>query len=260
MNSRTAMRAKIGLVVLGAAAAGAAFGQAGRTVMFKDDVVSRDIRVINGRPYVPLADMAKALGGFAVKTASGWQIKTKDQTTASTTTSDTGATGGTMNGNPVAGASGSIGDSLSDGKWRFQVVNYQDVDSYTLQRDGGVDVRKLQRNADVQGKTIQAKPDYSLIVVNCQVKNGQKQAQAFGSGYGRNTALIDTKGVSYAPIGWDQDGGMQATKPLPVGATDDIAAIFLVPFGTQVASATFTLGNVSDPAPHDVHVSLQVAQ
>ncbi len=222
--------------------------QAGHTVVFHEAVVSQDIHMVNGRPYVPLADMAKALGGFAVRTASGYQIKTKeDQAEASAGTDAGGASGG---------LNGRIGDTLSDGKWRFRVVDLKSLDTYTLQQDGGVDAGRLRGNAVLTDRTIDAKPDYSLVTLVCRVRNGQRQAQAFGSGYGRDTVLIDDKGTAYAPIGWDQDGGRQATKPLPPGAAADLTAIFLVPFGTDPRDAVVTLTNVSDPSPHNVHIAL----
>ena len=261
MKPQTAKRANAALVVCGAALASAALAQAGgrSTVMFQDAVVSQDIRVVNGRPYVPLADMAKALGGFAVKTASGYQIKTKAADTEAAGVGDTGTPGmGEMAGlnGATAGLSGKLGDTVSDGRWAFQLADYKAQDTYTLQRDGGVDAAKLGGNADVNGGTIDAKPDYSVVTVICRVKNRQKQPQAFASGGGWDTVLIDDKGVSYAPIGWDQAGGMLATRPLPPGATAEVTAIFLVPFGTNLRDAVFTLANVADRTPHDVHFAL----
>ncbi len=258
MKLQTAKRVRAALVALGAGAAGAALAQAGsRSVTFQDTVVSQDIRVFNGRPYVPLADMAKALGGFAVRTAGGYQIKTKASQAEASGDTDTPAGGPAAGvGAASAGLSGKLGDTLSDGKWAFRLSDYKALDTYTLQRDGGVDAAMLGGNADVHGSTIDAKPDYSLVAVVCRIKNGQRQAQAFASGAGRDTALIDDKGVSYTPVGWDQDGGMLATKPLPPGATADVTAIFLVPFGTNLRDAVFTLANVSDRTPHDVHFAL----
>jgi hypothetical protein len=256
MHPQTAARMKIGILVFGAGLAGAAFAQAGRTVVFNDAVVSQDIRVIGGRPYVPLADMAKALGGYALKTASGYQIKTKEQLTAGATTGGTG-TGPT--GPITAGPSGQLGQTLSDGKWRFQMVDYKALDTYTIQRDGGVDTGRLGGNATADDKTVNAKPDYSVVAVTCRLQNGQKQAQSFATGAASHTVLIDDKGTSYSPIGWDEDGGPQATKPVPPNGSADVTALFLVPFGTHLKDAVFTLANVSDRAAHDIHISLEPA-
>lgn len=251
-------RGKAALAVVGAGLAGAAFAQAAQTVVLHNNVVSRDVITVKGRPYVPLADMAKAVGGFAVKSGANWEIKVKN--------ADTDAAGSDSGAGDVTAAigavrtAGKIGDVLSSGKWGLQVADFSVVDSYAMKSAGAVNSSKLGGNADINGATITAKPDYSLVVVNCKVTNGQKQAQVFGVESGRNTALVDDQGKSYQPIGWDSASGSGADKAIAPGASANLTAIFLVPFGTHPASATFTLGDVSDSSPTDVHVSLDVAQ
>ena len=92
---------------LGALAAAAALAQGGVRLILNGKVASTDVRMINGRPYAPLADIARATGQVLVKKGSGYEII---------------AQGGA---NQVEGLHGKVGDTLFDGKWRFKVVDVQ---------------------------------------------------------------------------------------------------------------------------------------
>jgi len=219
----------------------AALAQAGRTLTLNGKTASTDVRLIDGRPYAPLADIARATGQIVVKKGNGYELI---------------AAGGA---NQVEGLRGKVGDTLFDGKWRFRVVDIQRVPSYTMRREGGIDPGKTGSRAefDADGKTFRAKPGNEFVIVNAHVSNGQKSTLAFGSAYGEHTALTDDQGSSYTPVGWDQEGGMFTTKAMLPGAGQDLAAIFLIPEGTKLKDLVFTLTNVSDREPHDARVSLQ---
>jgi hypothetical protein len=231
--------AALGLCALAAASA---LAQGGVKLILNGKIASTNVRMINGRPYVPLADIAKATGQVLVRKGSGYEII---------------AAGGA---NQVEGLRGKVGDTLFDGKWRFKVMDVQrGVKSYTMRRAGGIDPGAVGGNVefDADGKTFRANAGYEFVIVNARVTNGQKSTQGFGSWYGEHTALADTQGSSYRPIGWDQEGGMFTTKHLLPGAGQDVTAIFLVPEGTTLKDLVFTLTNISDREPHDVRVTLQ---
>jgi hypothetical protein len=219
----------------------AALAQSGITLILNGKTASTNVRLIDGRPYAPLADIAKATGQVVVKKGNGYEMI---------------AAGGA---NQVEGLRGKVGDTLFDGKWRFRVADVQRVPVYTLRREGGVDWGKAGSKAkvDADGKTYHAEPGYEIVIVNARVTNGQKITTAFGSYYGEHTALTDLQGSSYTPVGWDQEGGMFGTKPLLPGAGQDLAAIFLIPEGTKLKDLVFTLTNISDREPHDVRVLLE---
>jgi hypothetical protein len=224
-----------GLCSLAAVAVGA---PAARKLIMNGKVVSADVRLINGQPYVALKDLAKATGQTVTVRTGAYELI---------------AAGGA---NQVEGLNGKVGDTLFDGKWRFRLVDLQKVNSYTLRREGGIDPGQVGGKADIDGKTYRARPGYIFVIANCVVKNGQKRTERFGGAYGEHTALTDTDGSSYKPIGWDQEGGMFATKDLLPGAGQDVAAIFLIPEGKTLKDLVFTLTNISDRNPHDVRVSL----
>lgn len=227
---------------VGVIAAGAALAQAVTTLKMNGKIASTKVRMINGQPYVPLADVAQATGQKLVKRGSAYEII---------------AAGGA---NQVEGLRGKVGDTLFDGKWRFKVNDVQrGVKSYAIRRQGGFDGGALGGKVDLDpdGRTWRPVDGYEFVIVNARVTNGQKSTQAFGSAYGEHTALTDMQGTSYRPIGWDQEGGQIVTKALLPGAGQDIAAIFLIPEGTQLKDLVFTLTNISDRQPRDVRVTLE---
>ncbi|HEX8237583.1 MAG TPA: hypothetical protein VF600_16620 [Abditibacteriaceae bacterium] len=64
-------------------------------------VASTSVRVIDGKAYVPLSDVATSLGMAVVKNGGDYEIK---------------KAGGA---NQVGNMNGKVGDVLFDGKWRF---------------------------------------------------------------------------------------------------------------------------------------------
>jgi hypothetical protein len=234
MRNRTA-GLLLGLMVCGLAA----WAQSGGLkLMVNGSPASSSARLINGRLYAPVDEIAKALNMVVVKRGGGYDLT---------------APGGA---NQVEGLNGKVGDMLFDGKWRFQLKDIQVVKTYALRRDGGVDPGKLGGKASIDGRTYTAEAGYTFVIANCLVKNGQKESRAFGSFYGEHTALTDDQGSSYRPIGWDQEGGLFTTKELLPGAGQEIAAIFLVPENVKLKDLVVTLTNVTDREPKDVRISL----
>jgi hypothetical protein len=203
-------------------------------------VASHDVRLIDGRPYVPVADVARALGQSVVTRAGGYEIA---------------AAGGA---NQIQGLQGKIGDTLFDGKWRFQVLAVEPVDSYPLKNKVNTDYSVFQSTAELTDGVFRPKAGQQLIVARCRVKNGLKdQNQAlWWANVDTHTALADDRGESYPPIAVDApEGGPFQGKPLLPGAGMDLAVLFAVPEGTKLKDMVFTLRTISDKGK-DVRVSL----
>jgi hypothetical protein len=212
---------------------------AGSKITVDGSATTVDVRMIAGRPYVPLSEIAKAFGRDVQKTGTGYTLAIP---------------GGA---NAINGLRGKVGDMLFDGKWRFKVLDIKRADSYTLTGEGGLDYAKYNSVAEsADSKTFTAKSGNEFVIVHCQIKNGQKMSQAFGSAYGTNTALADDQGTSYRPVGFQQAGGMIVTKELLPGAAQDVTALFVVPKSAKVTSLVFTLTNISDTKPADVRIAL----
>src|SRR5437660_4786673 len=78
--------------------------QGGARLQISGHTTAADVRMIGGKPYVSLSDMARALGMTVVKKPGGYALI---------------AAGGA---NEVAArARGKIGDELFTGDWRFRV-------------------------------------------------------------------------------------------------------------------------------------------
>jgi hypothetical protein len=238
-SGRTPMRLAALTLALGAGAA--ALAQTGKTLIVNGQVASHDVRLIEGRPYVPVADVAKALGQTVVARGGGYEIT---------------AAGGA---NQVQGLQGKIGDTLFDGKWRFQVLAVEPVDSYMLQNQVTTDYSVYRNLAELTDGVFKPKAGQQLIIARCRLKNGLKnQNQAlWWANSDTHTALADDRGESYPPIAVDApEGGPFQSKPLLPGAGLDLAVLFAVPQGTQLKDLVFTLRTISEKGK-DVRVSVR---
>jgi len=219
----------------------AAFAQAGRSLILNGAVVSRDVRLIGGRPFVPVADVARALGQTVVTRSGGYEIT---------------AAGGA---NQIRGLQGKIGDTLFDGKWRFQVLAGEPVDSYQLRNHVTTDYAAYRTAAELTDDVFRPRAGQQLIVARCRLKNGLKnQNQAlWWASSDTHSALADDRGESYPPIAVDAPEGTPfQSKPLLPGAGIDLAVLFAVPEGTRLKDLVFTLRTISDKG-NDVRVSLR---
>lgn len=236
---------KVLLLSLGTAAlaALALAAQSGVTLKINGAVASADVRTINGKAYVPVADVAKALGMAVAKSGNGYALA---------------RAGGA---NELKGYTGKQGDVVFTGKWRFTVLGWKRADAYQA-------TMMKRRSWDDQ---YQAKSDEDLIVVACRIKNGtpKKDELVFPTtnGWeGTNDALTDDAEHAYAPVGFDvaeTEGAPPGTIFLP-GSAIDFKMVFRVPKGTTPKDVVFTAlrydsragyNQKSDP-PQDIRVTL----
>lgn len=199
--------------------------------------------MINGEAYVPVADVARALGQTVSKRPDGFAIA---------------AAGGA---NQLGSRQGKIGDVVFTGEFRFQVLDVQLVPSYTS--------RFAQRPF-----TTEATGAEQLAVVTCRVKNGTKTRQELVYDIGRyggpNTALTDTDEHSYLPwnggagLPYDvhRDEGAPVGAYLLPGAAQDFAIVFSIPQSATPKDLVFSLLKYDDRIDNvkkavDVRISLQ---
>jgi hypothetical protein len=183
------------------------------------NTVAADFHTIGGQTYVSLADVAKALGMTITKTANGYQIA---------------PAGGA---NQVGKLQGTVGDTIFDGKWRFQVLGVQKADQY---------VTHLNSFSETYSP---ATPSNTLIIVDCRLKNGQIKADEpmLSSIHPANTALADDQGQSYPPIAFDKHGATSDSNDfganvLP-GAASEFYIVFDVPKSANITSLVFIAGD-----------------
>lgn len=191
---------------------------------------STSVRVIGGKAYVPIADVAKSLGMVVVKNGGGYEIK------------KAGGTG------QVGNLNGKVGDVLFDGKWRFQVLEVKNVDEYTIKSPqvdpvaSAWDLRKF----DSTTRTLRAAPNHQLVLFRCRVTNGQKTTQALFTGpvsSGSNNALADKQGGSHIPVAYDYPGAPIQTQAMLPGEILTFSLLFSVPQGTDLKGLVFSLRN-----------------
>jgi hypothetical protein len=227
------------------ATAAGALGQAGLRLIVAGKTASTDIRIIDGRPYIPLADMAKAMNGSLAKhKAGGYEITLGGVDT--TTPEARPAAGGA---NEVKGARGKIGDVLFNGKWRFSVLGIDHAAKYDSQYLP--EKRAFEPNGDSE----------ELVIVRCRMKNGQNETKVamLSQIHPHHTALADNQGQSYAPVDYDKRGGHTDEGPtmLP-GSQTEFAIVFSLPKGTVLKDLVFSVQNVEETPDGgtDVRISL----
>ena len=239
-SNRVAGAAVGATLALGAAS----WAAGGSRLVMNGKTASTDVRLINGAAYVRVADVAKALGMVAVKSAGGYEIKKP---------------GGASQ---VGNLSGKVGDVLFDGQWRFQVLEVKAMDSYSIKSPGvmpasGAD-ELLHWNRDTN--VISAVPNYRLILFRCRVTNGQKTKETLWTAptdKDVHTALADTEGGSHVPAAYDYLGAATQTKPMLPGQVLTFPLLFSVPRETQLKDLIFTLrSNSAGSRSNDVRVSL----
>lgn len=218
-------------LTLSAMACAAVYAASTQTLTLNGKVASTRVEMLHGMAYVPVADVAAALGQQVVKRPGGYEI-----------TSASGA-------NQVAGLSGKIGSLILAKKYSFQVLSIQKTDHYVSR------FLKSPQTYDPDG------PNDTLVVIDCRLKNALPKAQGpvLGAGYAGNTALADDQGQSYPPKDYDsrirQDFSGASLLP---GAKTDFAVIFDVPKSANVKDLVFSVNDYFDPnfKGTDVRVSL----
>jgi hypothetical protein len=200
--------------------------------------VSTDVRTMDGKAYVPVADVARYLKMSISHAASGYALST---------------TGGA--GQDNGAGQGEIGDVMFTGKWRFTVTGLTTADSYDEQYCQ--DRKKLAPNNATD----------TLVIVDCRLKNARTQTESplLTERMPGNTAIADSGDQSYPLIDVDarQDLGKAASygaaKMLP-GSSVDFALVFSMPKNVTASALVFTIGTYPDDVGGkgtDVRVALK---
>ena len=217
-KSKTALKTGTLLGISAIALSAVAFAAGNARWTLNGAPVSSDVRLINGKPYVALADVARALKLNVVKNGATFDVR---------------AAGGATQVNGVR--QGKIGDQLSSGAWGFQVTGVREVDSYTEQYS--------QEKREIKPKS----DDEKLVVVEAWIRNNVQKTQTpvLTERYCENTALADDQGQSYVPI--DIDARQESNKIASYGAATllpaarmKLALVFSVPKNTNIKALVFS--------------------
>jgi len=144
---------------------GIAIAQVTRSLIINGKVASTDVRVINGRSYAPIADIAKALD-LTVALRPDGSIEMSKQ-------------GGS--GAIDAKLTGKMGDWLFDGGWRVKISKVYSSKEFKLV------------NPFFGATSYTAKEGKRLILVDYQLRNGNKKMRRFHFG---DVSLAGDSGTS----------------------------------------------------------------
>lgn len=221
------MMRKIGLVLglAGVAAIGSTLLV--QQVRIDGKVATSDVITRNGKTYVPISDVAKALGMTVVKNGSGWDLV---------------RAGGA---NMVQGLRGKIGEELFNGKYRFTVKEVVRTSLYK------------PRYANLGFDLYPVSDSNEVVAVICKLKNGTKEAVTFELTQGKNTGLTDEKEQSYGNyMGASVDMVSRAPRVLP-GAAVEFALTFEVPKTAVLKDLVFSVNDLTVKETPDFRVSLK---
>ncbi|MCB8933379.1 MAG: DUF4352 domain-containing protein [Fimbriimonadaceae bacterium] len=223
------------LLVLGAFAI-----QAAQKLLVNGKVASSDLRIIGGKAYVPLADVAKALDYTIQKTNGGYELI------------KAGGAGQIANKNV-----GAVGEEVFSGQWKFTVVSVDRVAEA---------VPEYLPNEVWNRRT--AGNGMEIVVLKCRVKNGtdKKDTIVLDKWEGNNTTLTDMDENAYEPTQHGYDGKFNEHFPdgatfLPGGAVN-FNLRFEVPKNAKLKDLVFTViryddrSNTKTKAPTDFRVHL----
>ena len=233
----------LGLVAAGATlTAGVTLAASNNVLYMNGQVASTDVRTINGSAYVRVADVAKALDMSVVRRGDGSLEISK--------------AGGA---NQVGGLQGKVGDTLFDGKWRMTVNSVSVAPRYVMKYAPAGGKTGIPITYDINDHSVTPNSGYQLVIVNCRVSNGQRSSQNFWlNDYESTTALTDSEGESYEPMGYDVEGAPTQTKSMLPGSKVDIPVIFAVPNGKHITGFVFNLRNGDGRKGSNARVTLDV--
>lgn len=203
------------IAILGVGASAMVFAQAARSLIINGRVATTDVRMINGRAYVPVADVARALDLKVSSRPNGVLELTK-----------AGGSGA------MTGLNGKVGDWLFDGGWRFRVTSVETDSTYRAANDyyGEVDYEAPE------GKV--------LAIVGYDIRNGNKEMGGFGFG---TTAIAGVNGDS-EPVHANDfrfDGSRFFSKPILPGAEMKGKLIFQVDEGFEPKDLVVAIADLS---------------
>ncbi len=213
-----------GTLLLGFAAGATAQGRARLTVL--RNTVSTDARKIGGRVYVPVSDIAKAMGWKLTVTGGAINLQPPARLVAN----------GGNTSLPGYRFAGAAGEKFGSGAYRFKVTNFAEVSEYRRKYTNGIAI----------GGAINAGKNEKLIVIDCLLTNATTAREEFCfslSSHAENTAILDKAGESLPPFAVD----VAADEMNPpgayalAGANVRFALVFRVPQSWEPKALVYTV-------------------
>ncbi len=210
-------------------AVGAAMARGTARLTVMQNTVPTDARKIGNKIYVPIADVAKAMGWKL--SVSGSNISLQPPALA--------ATGG--NTSLAEARTGAVGEEIRTSLNRFQVTKMMETQKYERRYINGIG----------SATAVVAGAGEKLVVLDCVLTNatGQREEYCFSRDrYAGNTALVSDTGASLQPVAMD----VAADELVPpgafalAGANIPFALVFRVPADWQPKALVYTIVRYRD--------------
>ncbi len=228
MKQRLRAQALLPVIALVIASGAAWAMQTGIKLTRNGSVISTDVQVVNGRAYVPLSDVAKALDMTVVKKDGSYRLTHAGSAAQ------------------IHALSGKIAENILSDTWQFQVASVQQVSGYSRQYGSEKEQLTPKEAGDI------------LVVITCRLKNATKEMQevSFDENSAGNTALTDDQEHGYVPLAYDsRDSGYTSDK-MPPGSAHDFRVIFSVPKGANLKGLVYTVEAIGLDKSTDFRVAL----
>lgn len=216
------------VLILAAACCAARAAETGTQVLMDGSTISRDVRIISGRPYIALGDVAKAFNMSVVRSGGEYRLA---------------RAGGA---NQLPGIKGKIATAINSGAWSLTVLSVAQVTGYTQQF--GYD----------KGPIALQHPDDVLFLVKCRLKNATNTTQDvyFDKSSAGNTSLTDDQAHGYTPAAFDSRNDNNSTSKMLPGAAHEFSLVFSVPAQTNIRDLIYTVDASEMDTKTDFRVSL----
>ncbi|MBC7807582.1 MAG: hypothetical protein H7145_15725 [Akkermansiaceae bacterium] len=211
-------------LLLGFAAGAVAQSKSRLTIL--QNTISTDARKIGGRLYVPVADIAKAMGWKLTVAGSAISLQPPKKLVAS----------GGNTSSPEYPMSGAAGEEFGNASYRFKVTNVAEVAEYGRKYTNGIAL----------GGAVNTTASEKLVVIDCVLTNATAEREEFcfsRDRYAENTMLLDKSGESLAPAAID----VAADELNPpgafalAGANVRFALVFRVPQAWEPKALVYTI-------------------
>ena len=207
-------------------ATGAAVAQSRARLTVLQNTVPTDARKIGGKIYVPIADVAKAMGWKL--TVAGNNILLQPPATPVKPGGNTSL--------PSSSLSGVVGETIRAETFRFLATTVSQTEKYDRRYSSGIGV----------GEAVVAETGTKLVVVDCVLTNASADREEYcfsRDRYAENTLLLDQSGESLPPYAIDV-----ATDELNppgafalAGANIRFALVFRVPLAWQPKALVYSV-------------------
>jgi hypothetical protein len=209
------------------------------------ETMSTDVVMMRGRAYVPLADVARAMGRRAVKSGNVYTLVSDPARLPESAT----ARAAEIARPSTASSRNAMNTDIARAGWVLRLLSADVAPTYVR-----------QFGADTEPIAVQRKGDH-LVVARFRLTNASNFTKDvyFDRSYAANTAIIDDESHGYPPVTYDSRNSEYSSSRMLPGTVHEFALVFSVPADTRLSELVYSVassGQTSTDKPTDFRVAL----